>query len=660
MKSNLIFLYVFSLLFSFSVFGTVHHKISTELIPALGQIHFVDEIQLPSNKASFEFFLARGLTPTTLESTCLISSLNSDTAQLQRYVMKCAEKRQTFYMAIDGKVNQKPEEDSDIGVISAEGVALFSAWFAQIDNELITFELTVKNPQGWSSVSQGEVNEYFDGIETWTENHPQETITLMMAPFSRYQSGNEKGIVSAVYLRSSDEKLAKSFLDVTQNYVNLYSEMLGTYPYKKFIAVENFWETGYGLPSYTLLGPSVIRLPFILTSSYPHEILHNWFGNGVYVDDSTGNWCEGLTSYLADHYFETQKNNDPNYRRDTLQHYRNYVKEDLDFPLAEFKYRYDDVTHAIGYKKGLMFFHALRLRLGDKFFFEGLKIFYKNNLFKRAQYKDLQTAFESVSKIDLNNFFQQRVFKKGAPNLFLDSAEIKTNNKTYDLIFKLRQEGPFAFDLDVPVKIDFTDGTSLSKQLVLNEKQKEFHLNLSQKPKSLHIDPRFDVFRILGKEELPALWSEWLALEEALIVIPKDSLNDRSLATNVLRAFGKNWQIIEDDHTEASISKLPRLILGWNNRLASTAISKISSDTLKMTGDNSWTLMGKTYSKEKHSIALSGAGFAFLAASDEAMSQRLASKLTHYGTVSAVVFEGEKSLLKAQWPVFASPLNVEF
>ena len=31
------------------------------------------------------------------------------------------------------------------------------------------------------------------------------------------------------------------------------------------------------MPSFTLLGSSIIRFPFILNSSFPHEILHNWW-----------------------------------------------------------------------------------------------------------------------------------------------------------------------------------------------------------------------------------------------------------------------------------------------------------------------------------------------------------------------------------------------
>lgn len=99
----------------------------------------------------------------------------------------------------------------------------------------------------------------------------------------------------------------------------MYRKLIGPYPYWKFALIENFWETGYGMPSFTLLGPQVIRFPFILHSSYPHELLHNWWGNSVYVDFKKGNWCEGLTAYLADHLIQEQRGQGDSYRRATLQ-----------------------------------------------------------------------------------------------------------------------------------------------------------------------------------------------------------------------------------------------------------------------------------------------------------------------------------------------------
>ena len=131
----------------------------------------------------------------------------------------------------------------------------------------------------------------------------------------------------------------------------MYRGLIGPYPYGKFALVENFWETGYGMPSFTLLGPQIIRFPFILSSSYPHEILHNWWGNSVFVDYETGNWCEGLTAYMADHLIQEQRGKGDEYRRDTLQKYRDYVRDGRDFPLTEFRSRHSAATEAVGLRE---------------------------------------------------------------------------------------------------------------------------------------------------------------------------------------------------------------------------------------------------------------------------------------------------------------------
>jgi isochorismate hydrolase len=58
---------------------------------------------------------------------------------------------------------------------------------------------------------------------------------------------------------------------------------------------------------FTCSGQRSSVYPLSVSSSYPHEILHNWWGNGVFVDVQQGNWCEGLTAYLADHLLQEQR-----------------------------------------------------------------------------------------------------------------------------------------------------------------------------------------------------------------------------------------------------------------------------------------------------------------------------------------------------------------
>ncbi len=203
-------------------------------------------------------------------------------------------------------------------------------------------------------VSQGRRirHELVDGerITGWRADRPTEEVYLVAGPWHEY-SDRAGEVEILAFLRDDDPSLADKYLEATRRYLALYQAMLPDYPYGSFALVENFWETGYGMPGFTLLGPRIIRFPWILTSSYPHELLHNWWGNGVYVDFDRGNWCEGLTAYMADHLFAEQRGEAATYRRATLKKYSDFVSTGKDFPLSEFTSRRSAASEAVGLRQ---------------------------------------------------------------------------------------------------------------------------------------------------------------------------------------------------------------------------------------------------------------------------------------------------------------------
>jgi aminopeptidase N len=82
------------------------------------------------------------------------------------------------------------------------------------------------------------------------------------------------------------------------------AEAIGAYPFSGFSVVASPLPTGFGMPTLTYLGAEVLKLPFIRATSLGHEILHNWWGNGVLVDYASGNWAEGLTTFMADYAYK--------------------------------------------------------------------------------------------------------------------------------------------------------------------------------------------------------------------------------------------------------------------------------------------------------------------------------------------------------------------
>jgi aminopeptidase N len=214
------------------------------------------------------------------------------------------------------------------GLIAPEGMYLAgsSRWYPRFDRGLVTFEVTVDTPDGWHVISQGDgTSRDATGHARWTSRGPMDEIYLVGGPLHRFEDAAGP-VQTLVYLHEPDGALASKYLAATAQYLEMYGRLIGPYPYGKFALVENFWETGYGMPTFTLLGPEIIRFPFIITTSYPHEILHNWWGNSVFVDEAAGNWSEGLTAYLADHLLAEQHGGGGEYRRATLQKYRDYVK----------------------------------------------------------------------------------------------------------------------------------------------------------------------------------------------------------------------------------------------------------------------------------------------------------------------------------------------
>ena len=177
-------------------------------------------------------------------------------------------------------------------------------WYPRV-NRMCRYRLTANLPRGYEAVSEAETIQAVER-EGRTEfsfsfPHPLDSLSFIASPQYRITRDHFQGIEIFAYFSPEDGEIAKTYLEHTKRYLKLYEGLIGKFPYTRFSVVENFFPTGYSLPTYTLLGQDVVRLPFIVETSLGHEILHQWFGDSVYIDYAGGNWAEGLTTYLSDH-----------------------------------------------------------------------------------------------------------------------------------------------------------------------------------------------------------------------------------------------------------------------------------------------------------------------------------------------------------------------
>ncbi len=659
----------------------VHHNIQVTLQPEQHRLSVNDDITLPEQTGSpLRFHLHKGLSPTSSQPGVVIEKQKTGDGDTlyDSYTVTLPPGVRRLSLQYSGEIHHPLPPlggerargiRSTPGLIDEKGIYLAgsSYWYPVVEGEtLLTFTLTLHLPEGWDAISQGS---RLEGVPPgWHSPEPQEEIYLIGGRFTRYER-NAGRIDTEVWLRTPDEALANRYLDVTGSYLSMYERLIGPYPYPKFAMVENFWETGFGMPSFTLLGPKVIRLPFILHSSYPHEILHNWWGNGVYPDYGSGNWSEGLTAYLADHLIKEQRGKGIEYRRETLQKYAHYVRGGRDFPLVRFRARHSSASEAVGYGKALMLFHMLRLTLGDETFVKGLRQFYRDYRFKTASFDDIRRSFETVSGKDLNDFFRQWTTRTGAPQLKLHDARITaTPEGEYRLQTVIEQQQPgAAYRLQVPLAVTL-EGKEQAWQttLAMDDKRLEVKLTLPARPLRLDLDPEFDLFRRLDAREIPPAISGLLGADRLLIVLPSRTDGAlrhgyRQLAEALKAAGPERVRILTDD----AIDSLPRdeaaILIGWRNRFLEQFRERIRNYPLVLDED-AVQLEGVRFQKKTHSFVIT-AGTEYprmwIATDDPAALPGLGRKLPHYHKYSYLAFEGEEpvNVAKGRWPVPDSPLT---
>lgn len=667
----------------------IHHNLKVVLYPKEHRFTAEDALTVPERLLpTFQFLLHKGLQPysPTPGVSIVYETDKSGIVPLESFRVKLPPGVNTFILKYGGSIyhplelygkEQARGFRQTAGIISEGGIYLAgsSYWYPTFNEGFITFSLQIELPQDWDAVSQGERTLHDENKDRtrvcWESPEPQEEIFLIASRFTEYTQPLNR-VLAMIFLRTPDKELANKYLNATVRYITMYEKLIGPYPYKKFALVENFWETGFGMPSFTLLGPKVIRFPFIINSSYPHEILHNWWGNCVFPDYMKGNWSEGLTAYLSDHLIKEQQGSGAEYRKATLQKYADYVLSARDFPLTQFHFRHSSSSEAVGYGKSLMFFHMLRLELGDKTFIAGLQDFYTKNKFKFASFDDLRKSFEAASGKNLRIMFDQWIKRPGAPKIKLSGARARPEEDSYVFTAIIEQVQPGkAYLLYIPIAVTLEGQKHAYQTMVtMDKKHLKLNLRLPSRPLRIDVDPEFDVFRKLDRKELPPALSQALGAEKMLILLPS------SARGKLLYAYQEFAKVLSNSGPETvkvkldtEVEKIPSdcsvTVLGWNNRFLKDAVSALS--VYDVTINDKSMKIGKTETpRENHSIVLAARNpknkdmaIVFIVTDRAEALPGLSRKLPHYHKYSYLVFEGDEpvNIAKGSWPVFNSPMT---
>jgi aminopeptidase N len=473
--------------------------------------------------------------------------------------------------------------------------------------------------------------------------HAAEGIDLMAGPYEvrekRVARPHAEPLRLRTYFYPDLEPLAEGYLEDSARYIARFEKEIGAYPYSEFSVVASPLPTGFGMPTLTYLGAQVLKLPFIRATSLGHEVLHNWWGNGVYVDYERGNWSEGLTTFMADYaYKEDASAQDARAMR--LAWLRDYaaVPAGEQQSLAAFRSRAHGAAAAIGYGKSAMVFFMLRDLIGVDAFGAGIRRFWSAQRFRVASWDDLRRAFEESSGRPLDVFFAQWVDRAGAPEVRVEAARVGPDDGHMKLQVTLTQSAP-PYELRVPIEIVGPRG-SRTYVIELEHRRQTVDLALASMPDGLRLDPELRLWRRLEPAQLPPILRQWILAPAPRLALASPALRSEAIAL-ADRMFENAPMPIALE--QARRGTQPVLLVGLHpdvdQALAELGLPPRPARLAERGSAQVWTVRRGTV----------GPPLAVVSARDAAALLALRRPLPHYGAQSYLAFEGSRAIERGIW-----------
>lgn len=627
-----------------------HHEAQVVFDPETRDLEVVDRVTFPP-VTELTFRLANWLQVDRAEANGVALSVQR-TGHLWQ-VSSPNGRIETATLRIRGQVPAMPPPDQrrrTRGAVAEpeEGSYLpgYVAWLPDIGADRITYSLDTKIIGTQRAVATGRIISETSGgnasMATFAVDYPAELPSLFIGPYVVEERVTD-GILLRTYFHQDIADASDHYLSASADYINMFAAQIGDYPFDRFHIVSAPIPVGYGFPNMTYIGRVIVPLPFMRGRSLAHEVLHNWWGNGIAVDYNQGNWSEGLTTYFADYGLAQQQGPEAarEMRLGWLRDYAALPASD-DGAVSAFTAKTHQASQIIGYNKLAHIFHMLRLEIGNSAFDQGIRHFWEGHKFNIAAWSDLQKSFEKTAGQDLDWFFVQWRDQVGAPEIELADVQNTTNDGQHSLSLTLRQNGS-PFRLKVPIIIETAAG-EVRHVVDLSATEETISFTLDSPSVRVLVDPDFDVFRRLLPGESPTILRDvTLAPRIDAMVLGADTAFEKSGLGLVGRLSRKA--------APASVGAPmgPTIVIGDNEDIATYLAQYLSTaipEQVKSGSAAAWTVQ----SADGHPVLV-------IRGDDAAAIDRLLRPLPHYGSRSYIIFDGSRALDKGVWQLDASPLN---
>lgn len=309
---------------------------------------------------------------------------------------------------------------------------------------------------------------------------------------------------------------ARAIFAHTPEMIEFFSQKLGfDYVWPKYaqVIVKHFVSGAMENTTATVFGDFIQFHEADVIESGPndyivsHELFHHWFGDLV-TCESWANIAlnEGFANYAEYLWYEHKYGRERAdiSRMSELSGYFDQAAYDV-HPLIY--YHYPDertIFDAHSYNKGGLVLHMLRDLVGDEAFFASLRLYLQRHAYTAVETDDLRQAFEEVTGIDLNWFFDQWFFTGGHP--VLDVKQNYNGEKKQVTVVMTQTQDQLgykeAFTLPIDIALYYEGGRHDIHRIWLKEKTQSFSFDTKDKPVAVVVDPR-DILLAVVNQEVP-------------------------------------------------------------------------------------------------------------------------------------------------------------
>ena len=332
-----------------------------------------------------------------------------------------------------------------------------------LNDKVDAIDVYVTAPSVYISVSNGLEKSKVgnsDGTVTTHFHHgypiPAYLIAVAVTNYSVYtqQAGsnpNQFPIVNYLYPESLNGNLVN--LNQTPPIMDFFESAFTPYPFRneKYGHAQFGWGGGMEHTTVSFMGGFSRGL-------IAHELAHQWFGDKVTCGSWNDIWLnEGFATYLASLVIE-------NFDGETAfindkSNMINFITSSTDGAV----YLTDEEASSVNrifnsrlsYSKGAMVLNMLRFKLGDVIFFQALKNYLNDPAlaYNYAKTPDLQAHLESVSGMNLTEFFNDWVYNQGYPSYSILVKNYVTGQVQITINQTQSHSSVSFFEMPVPIRL---------------------------------------------------------------------------------------------------------------------------------------------------------------------------------------------------------------